>query len=106
MEVKRYGFGFTLKAEEEDLNGREDMLIYAIWALGDKDCSLFGEEYCLGNAIGMAIDLYDYYTGRIVQVPYALMDDLKDGRMIVLYSHEMDEWEREKYEELVAWGEL
>ena len=106
MLVERHDFGYTLKAEEEDFYEREEMLILAVWALGDMDCSLFGEEYCLGNALGMAIDLFDFYTGKIVRFPYVEAESLKEGKTITLYSHEMNEWEHKKYEELIASGEL
>lgn len=104
MEVKRHKNGdYTLKAEPEDYN-REGMLINVIWALDD--CQVFGDEYCLGNALGMAVDLYDTYTDKVVRLPYASVEDLKNGHRVVLRSHKMDKWERARYDELAALGEL
>lgn len=69
---------YLAQAEPEDLapEQRETLLVLLIWAL--EDCSLLGEEYCLSN-FDMAVDLYDYYTGKIIRLPYSQVDKLAEG---------------------------
>ena len=72
---------YLVQAEPEDLapEQRETLLVLLLWALGDSDCSLLGEEYCLGNALGMVVDVYDYYTGKVIRLPYSQVDKLAEG---------------------------
>ena len=37
-----------------------------------------GEEYCLSN-YEMAVDVYDYYTGKVIRLPYSQVDKLAEG---------------------------
>ena len=105
MIVKRFKNGnFNVKMESEDFN-KESTLINLIWALQDNDCDLFGEEYCISN-YEMGVDMYCYYTGMIVSIPYRVLEELENGKTIKLYAHFPNEWETEKYNELVRIGEL
>ena len=54
----------------------ETLLVLLIWAM--EDCSLLGEEYCLSN-FDMAVDLYDYCTGKVIRLPYSQVDKLAEG---------------------------
>lgn len=106
MKIRKYRNGnVTLKAEPEDYD-RESMLVHALWALGDHDFSLFGEEYCLGNVLGMAVDCYDAYNDRLLRVPYADIEDLTAGKTIRLYSRPLTAYDRQTYHELATLGEL
>ena len=106
MYVKRFKNGnFNVKLEKnEELH--DGVLVHLIWALYDNDCTLFGDEYCLGNAVGMAVDMYCYYNDKLVTIPYPLLDDLEKGKTIKLHARELDEYDREKYKRLEELGEL
>lgn len=95
----------TLKAEPNDYD-REDMLMHVLWALEDKDFSLFGDEYCLGNAIGMAVDCYDHYNDRLLMVPYTTVEELKAGKTVRFYSRPLTEDDFETRRRLIAAGRL
>lgn len=106
MIVSRYENGnMTVKAEPEDITGCEGLLIYLVWALGDKDAYLFGEEYCISNW-DMAIDFYSAYTGLLYRFCYASLEDLKAGKTVRLYGRKMTNDERDEYEELLKKGEI
>lgn len=99
MIIKRYKNGnFTAKMEESDYN-RESTLINLIWGLFDADCELFGEEYCLSNW-EMAVDMYCYYTDRLIRIPYSILEDLENGRTVRLYARKLDEYDRAELAEL------
>ena len=72
---------YLAQAEPEDLapEQRETLLVLLIWAM--EDCSLLGEEYCLSN-FDMAVNLYDYYTGKVIRLPYSQVDKLAEGPVI------------------------
>lgn len=100
MVVNRYENGdIEVTAESEDLTGRESLIVYLVWALGDKDMYLFGEEYCISNW-DMAVDFYSAYTGLLYRFCYASLEDLKVGKTVRLYGREMTDDEREEYQEL------
>lgn len=106
MIVKKFKNGnYNVKMEKDDFN-KESTLINLLWALGEYDCGLFGDEYCLGNAIGMAVDVYDYYTDKLVRIPYSILDDLEMGKTVKLYARKLDEFDREEYKRLEALGEI
>lgn len=106
MIVKKFKNGnYNVKMEKDDFN-QESTLINLLWALGEYDCSLFGDEYCLGNAIGMGVDLYDYYTDKLVSIPYSVLDDLEMGKTVKLYARKLDEFDREEYDRMEALGEI
>lgn len=106
MLVKRFKNGnFNVKLDGHE-SPHESALVNLIWALQDNDCQLFGDEYCLGNAIGMAVDMYCYYTDMVVTIPYRALDDLENGKTVKLYAHNMNEWEKEEYDRLVELEEL
>lgn len=88
MLTKRTSNGNWLaKAEPDDLNGREDLLIYLLWAM--EDCAMLGAEYCLSN-FDLAIDMYDYYTGKTVRIVYSDVDKLRDGGWVTFYARETE----------------
>lgn len=105
MLVKRFKNGnFNVKMEESDFN-RESMLVNLIWALQEKDCNIFGEEYCMGN-MEMAVDMYCYYNGLIVRIPYSVLDSLESGKTVKLYAHIPDEYEIKEIGRLTEAGDL
>ena len=55
---------------------RETLLVLLLWAM--EDCALMGEEYCLSN-YEMAADVYDYYSGKVIRLPYSQVDKLSEG---------------------------
>ena len=69
---------YLAQAEPSDTapEQRETLLVLLLWAMGD--CSLMGDEYCLSN-FDMAVDLYDYYTGKVIRLPYSQVDKLAEG---------------------------
>lgn len=106
MIVKKFKNGnYNVKMELNDSNG-ESTLVNLLWALGEYDCGLFGAEYCLGNAVGMAVDLYDFYTDKLVMIPYSVLDDLEMGKTVKLYARKLNEFDREEYDRLEALGEI
>jgi len=105
MIVKRFKNGnFNVKIDGHE-SPHESTLVNLIWALGDYDCQLFGDEYCISN-FEMGVDMYCYYNGMIVSIPYRVLNDLEDGKTVKLYAHNPDEWEIEEYNRLVELGEL
>lgn len=105
MIVRRFKNGnYAAKAEPSDFD-QEGLLIHLLWALGDKDCSLFGEEYCLSN-YEMACDVYDCYNDTLVRIPYGVLADLEAGKAIRLYARKLSDDEREEYKELEELGAL
>lgn len=81
---------YLAQAEPSDTapEQRETLLVLLLWALGDSDCSFLGEEYCLGNALGMAADVYDYYSGKVIRLPYSQVDKLAEGKPITFYARD------------------
>jgi len=77
---------FTVKIEEDDRGGRESTLVKLIWELQDNGCELSGDEYCIGNALGMAIDMYDCYTDKTIFIPYADVEKLENDETITFYA--------------------
>ena len=69
---------YLAQAEPEDLapEQRETLLVLLLWAM--ENCALMGEEYCLSN-YEMAADVYDYYTGKVIRLPYSQVDKLAEG---------------------------
>lgn len=105
MIIKKYKNGnITAKMEADDRN-RESVLVNLIWALGDNDCQLFGEEYCLSN-LEMAVDVYDSYNDMLIRIPYRVLDDLDNGKTVRLYARPLDEYDREELARLQEAGEL
>ena len=106
MLAKRFKNGnINLKAEKEDFDGKESLLVYAIWQLYELDCTLFGDEYCIGN-FDMAVDLYSYYHDVLIRFPYSLLDDLEKGKTIKLYARKLDKYDREEYKRLEELEEI
>jgi hypothetical protein len=104
MIVNRYENGdIEVTAELEDFEGRESLMVYLVWALGDKDTYLFGEEYCVSNW-EMAIDFYSAYTGLIYRFCYSLLEELRDGKTVRLYGREMTEGDQEEYKRTFGEG--
>lgn len=88
MITKRTSNGNWLaKAEPDDLNGREDLLIYLLWAM--EDCGQYGDQYCISN-YDMAVDMYDYYTGKTVRIIYSDVDKLREGGWVTFYARETE----------------
>lgn len=105
MIVKRFKNGnFNVKMEETDVN-RESTLVNLIWALYEEGCTLFGDEYCISNW-GMAIDMYCYYTDKLIRIPYSIIDDLENGKTVKLYDRDLTEGDREEYTRLEELGEI
>ena len=99
MIIKRYKNGnFTAKMDDMDQNG-ESTLVNLIWGLFDADCTLFGEEYCISNW-EMAVDMYCYYTDRLIRIPYSILEDLENGRTVRLYARKLDEYDQAELAEL------
>lgn len=99
MIIRRYKNGnFTAKMDDMDHN-RESTLVNLIWGLYDADCELFGDEYCISNW-EMAVDMYCYYTDRLIRIPYSILEDLENGRTVRLYARKLDEYDRAELEEL------
>ena len=69
---------YLAQAEPSDTapEQRETLLVLLLWAM--EDCALMGEEYCLSN-YEMAVDVYDYYTGKVIRLPYSKVDELAEG---------------------------
>ena len=69
---------YLAQAEPSDTapEQRETLLVLLLWAM--EDCALMGEEYCLSN-YEMAADVYDYYTGKVIRLPYSKVDKLAEG---------------------------
>lgn len=80
---------WVAKAEPKDLSPsqRESLLVLLIWAMDD--CQLMGDEYCLSN-FDMAVDLYDYYTGKIIRLPYSEVDRLQQGETVVFNARNLE----------------
>lgn len=64
---------------------RETLLVLLLWAM--EDCALMGEEYCLSN-YEMAADVYDYYSGKVIRLPYSQVDRLAEGKPITFYARD------------------
>ena len=69
---------YLAQAEPSDTapEQRETLLVLLLWAM--EDCALMGEEYCLSN-YEMAVDVYDYYTGKVIRLPYSQVNKLAEG---------------------------
>ena len=69
---------YLAQAEPSDTapEQRETLLVLLLWAM--EDCALMGEEYCLSN-YEMAADVYDYYTGKVIRLPYSQVNKLAEG---------------------------
>ena len=88
MVTKRTSNGNWLaKAEPDDLDNREDLLVQLIWAM--TDCDLYGEQYCISN-YDMAVDMYDYYTGKTVRIIYSDVDKFREGGWVIFYARDTE----------------
>ena len=78
---------YLAQAEPSDTapEQRETLLVLLLWAM--EDCALMGEEYCLSN-YEMAADVYDYYTGKVIRLPYSQVDELAEGKPITFYARD------------------
>ena len=78
---------YLAQAEPEDLapEQRETLLVLLLWAM--EDCALMGEEYCLSN-YEMAADVYDYYSGKVIRLPYSQVNKLSEGKPITFYARD------------------
>lgn len=65
MIITKYKNG-NFRVRKEDID--DENLIVALCNSAELDFELVGEEYCLGNAIGMAYDLYNANTGLTYSV--------------------------------------
>ena len=75
------------QAEPEDNLSNSEVSVFARLLSEMEDCVIMGEEYCLSN-FDMAVDLYDYYTGKVVHLPYSEMDKLRAGETVTFYARE------------------
>lgn len=88
MIVERKPSGdYLAQAEPSDTapEQRETLLVLLLWAM--EDCALMGEEYCLSN-YEMAADVYDYYSGKVIRLPYSQVDRLAEGKPITFYARD------------------
>ena len=78
---------YLAQAEPSDTapEQRETLLVLLLWAM--EDCALMGEEYCLSN-YEMAADVYDYYSGKVIRLPYSQVDRLSEGKPIIFYARD------------------
>ena len=78
---------YLAQAEPSDTapEQRETLLVLLLWAM--EDCALMGEEYCLSN-YEMAADVYDYYSGKVIRLPYSQVDRLAEGKPITFYARD------------------
>lgn len=51
------------------------------------DCVIMGSEFCLVDS-DMAVDFYDYGTGKIVRFPYSQIAKLAEGKPITFYARD------------------
>ena len=51
------------------------------------DCVIMGSEFRLGDS-DMAVDFYDYGTGKIVRFPYSQIAKLSEGKPITFYARD------------------
>lgn len=67
MVITKFNNGnFRVKREWGD----DENLIVALCNSAELDFTPLGEEYCLGNALGMAQDLYNWNTGKTYMITH------------------------------------
>lgn len=86
MEAVRFKNGniHVKKERDDDLKNLDfrEVLVKAFDALFTQcDCDFHGEEYCLGNAVGMAQDVYCYNNDRVYCVAYCDVMSLAGGKV-------------------------
>lgn len=64
------------------------------WVLENLDCYFIGDTYCLSNW-ETGHTLYNAYSDLVYIFPWALLEDLKAGKTVRVYSRKPDEYDRE-----------
>ena len=64
---------------------RESTLVNVLWALEDVDTYMYGEEFCIGNCLGMAISLYDCNRVLTFTLPLSMLDNLSLDDDLCIY---------------------
>ena len=87
----------TIQLDNWDcIYAEESNLADTLMHLMDADMYPASEEYCIGNALGMAMDIFDCMTGLVYMLPYVCADDFVQGKSVTLYGHAPTE-ENEAY---------
>lgn len=87
MIITKYKNGnFRVRKEDgDDMN-----LLFALCNSAELDLELAGDEFCLGNAIGMAQDLYNTNTGLTYRVTSEDMNKWKYMYSVLLRGRKED----------------
>lgn len=78
----------TIQLDNWDcIYAEESNLVNTLMHFENADMHPASEEYCIGNALGMALDIFDSMTGLVYMLPYVHVDDFAQGKAITLYGH-------------------
>lgn len=85
---------------EQIKEGKMSQIEAISFVLDELDCYLVGEEYCIGNALGMAVDVYNAHSDYCYMLAFKDIEEvLMAGKTLKLYAREPDETDREKLRE-------
>lgn len=101
-EFENGNINFRLSTEllEQIKEGKISQIEAIGWTLDELDCYLVGEEYCIGNALGMAVDVYNAHSDYCYMLVFKDIEEvLMAGKTLKLYAREPDETDRERLRE-------
>lgn len=76
---------------------KKDPVLYLVDLLSWLDCDFIGETYCLSN-FETGHTVYNAYMDCVYIFPWRVLEDLENGKTVKLYTHELDETDRELLE--------
>jgi len=85
MEATRIANGGISIRKDGSEDERILSLVYMLTALTDVDTYMYGEEFCLGNCLGMAIRLYDCNRDLTFTLPLAMLDSFSADDDLCIY---------------------
>lgn len=88
----------NLRIPKEDLEDYlKDQVLYLSELLSWNNCDFIGETYCLNN-FETGHTIYNWYMDCTYIFPWRELDTLASGKMVKLYAHPVEDWERELLE--------
>lgn len=85
----------NIKISKEDMaEFNKDNILFLDDLLFWMDCYFIGETYCLSN-YETGHTIYNSYMDCCYIFPWNEIENLKKGKTIKLYAHDVEDWERE-----------
>ena len=90
------------ECDKEELE--KDSVLTILDCLWEETIMDFGDSFCLNN-FTMGHAFYDYYMDVMYIFDWSDIDNLKAGKSIFMRAREMDEWDRECFNDFYGFDE-